>query len=377
MHHLNPPEEIKLNPFVRPSAFVLAFITTLACAEAKSTSAYIQVDALLGEKLLPNEEVIVRETANIIEKMVRKEANGGKAHRDAHPKAHGCVKAEFQIDNNIPNQLAKGVFFPGKQYAAWIRFSNGNPDAGKPDIEGNERGMSIKLTGVPGDKLLESERQAGTQDFVMMSHPVFFMRDASNAVSFYEKLDSGFLGKLGLPFVLGWSGTMTLLKINDLKIANPLQTRYWSPAPIQLGSGDDRQAIKFSARACKPGTDTIPENPGPNFLREAMSNTLNREDACMEFLIQPKTSDKQSVEDARTQWLESDAPFVKVATIRIPKQKFDTQEQHAFCENLSFTPWHAIPEHRPLGSLNRLRKVVYDQISRTRHSINGVERQEP
>ncbi|MCU6434652.1 catalase family protein [Undibacterium sp. Jales W-56] len=366
-----------MNPIAHAVAMAVAFITTSVYAETKSMLPYPQPDVVLGEQLLPNEEALVRETANIIEKIVRKEANGSKAHRDAHPKAHGCVRAEFQIENDIPNRLAKGVFLPGKQYAAWIRFSNGNPDASKPDIEGNERGMSIKLLGVQGDKILENERHASTQDFIMMSHPVFFMADASNAVSFYEKLEGGPLSKLGIPLALGWNGTMVLLKINDLKIANPLQTRYWSPAPIQLGQGDGRQAIKFSARACKSGGDIIPDKPSPNFLREAMINSLNKEDACMEFLIQPKISDKQKVEDARSEWLESDAPFVKVATIRIPKQKFDTPEQNAFCENLSFTPWHAIPEHKPLGSLNRLRKVVYDQISVTRHNMNGIERQEP
>jgi hypothetical protein len=37
--------------------------------------------------------------------------------------------------------------------------------------------------------------------------------------------------------------------------------------------------------------------------------------------------------------------------------------------HLSFTPWHALPEHKPLGSINRLRKVVYERISNTRHQL--------
>lgn len=368
---------MNLSPITPFLAVALVGFTSLAQAQITSPLPYPLPDSKLGEQLLPNEEAIVRETANIIERIVRSEAGSGKAHRDAHPKAHGCVQAEFHVDKDIPAQLAKGVFVPGKQYSAWIRFSNGNPDYSKPDMEGNERGMSIKLLGVPGEKLLETQRTASTQDFVMMSHPVFFMDNASNAVSFYQKLEGGLLGKLTIPFALGWDGTMVLLKINDLRIANPLQTRYWSPVPIQLGTGEDRQAVKFSARACTPGVDTIPDKPGPNFLREAMRNTLAKGDACMEFLLQPKTLVTQSVEDARTQWLESEAPFIKVATVRIRKQNFDTPEQNTLCENLSFTPWHALPDHKPLGSLNRLRKVVYDQISLTRHSINGVGQQEP
>ena len=78
-----------------------------------------------------------------------------------------------------------------------------------------------------------------------------------------------------------------------------------------------------------------------------------------------------------TEWLEEEAPFYKVATITIPEQTFDTLEQNEFCENLSFTPWHALPEHRPLGSVNRLRKVIYAHISRTRREANSVSTQEP
>ncbi|MDQ9758332.1 hypothetical protein RFZ45_05205, partial [Acinetobacter baumannii] len=63
--------------------------------------------------------------------------------------------------------------------------------------------------------------------------------------------------------------------------------------------------------------------------------------------------------------------------IHIPKQSFDTPEQNQFCENLSFTPWHALPEHKPLGAINRMRKIIYENISRVRHDINSAPRQEP
>jgi len=97
----------------------------------------------------------------------------------------------------------------------------------------------------------------------------------------------------------------------------------------------------------------------------------------MEFLVQPRTSNDMSVEDSMTEWKESKAPFYKVATIRIPKQEFDTPEQNKFCENLSFSPWHALAEHKPLGATNRMRKVIYNHISRLRHEMNSAARQEP
>jgi hypothetical protein len=363
--------------FVAMAAAAVSSASTHTAA-AETPLPYPEPDAFLGERLYPNEEALARRLAAVIDETVRRQYRTGTARRDAHPKAHGCVRAEFHVDEKLDPRFAKGVFIPGKTYQAWVRFSNGNPDANKPDADGMERGMSIKLLGVTGAKLLESERQDTTQDFVMMSHPVFFLKDAADAVPFFEELGSeSTLDKLKVPFTLGFGQLYTLLKINSLKISNPLQTRYWTPVPYQLGLGPDRLAIKYSAQSCSTTVNPMPNNPGQNFLREAMRNTLTAGDACMNFMIQPRTSDKLDVEDARAQWREEDAPFYQAATIRIPKQEFDSAEQLAFCENLSFTPWHALPEHKPLGSINRLRKVVYEQISNTRHALNKAKRSEP
>jgi hypothetical protein len=172
-------------------------------------------------------------------------------------------------------------------------------------------------------------------------------------------------------------GTRIALETRSTRISNPLQTRYWSMVPYRLGVGPDRQAVKYSVRPCSPTVNTLPKKPGHDFLRDALRTSLQNGDACMEFLVQPRTSKSMGVEDSRIEWKESLAPFYTIATIRIPRQDFDTPEQNEFCENLSFTPWHALPEHEPLGVTNRLRKVIYDHISRVRHEMNDVERREP
>jgi hypothetical protein len=95
-------------------------------------------------------------------------------------------------------------------------------------------------------------------------------------------------------------------------------------------------------------------------------------------MVQLRTRpDAMPIEDPTIIWDETAAPFVPVASITIPPQKFDTPEQEAFCENLSFTPWHCIDAHRPLGGLNRVRRVVYEHISRLRHELNNAPRSEP
>ena len=238
--------------------------------------------------------------------------------------------------------------------------------------------MAIKVLGITGPKLLESERDATTQDFIMINHPVFFNNDPGRYLSFFEKVDSdSILDKLAIPFALGARGSLIAFETTRSHIASPLQARYWSMVPYQLGVGPGRQAIKFSARPCRVEDLAIPDEPGPNYLRTALRTTLQQGDACMELLVQPRTSDSQSVEDSMTEWPEADAPFYKVATLTIPKQDFDTPEQNEACENLSFTPWHSLPEHRPMGVTNRLRKGIYQRISRLRHTMNAAPSQEP
>lgn len=338
---------------------------------------YPSIDSSLSESLYPNEAAIAEKIAEVIEKSIREKYYVGTALRDAHPKAHGCVRADFQVQEKLPKNLAQGIFIPGKTYQAWIRFSNGSPDASQADIKKDARGMAIKVLGIPGGKLLEDENNASTQDFIMINHPVFFINDPDRYLALMQDINSeNFFRKFHIPFVLGSKGTLIAFNLKT-KISNPLQTRYWSMVPYQLGLGSDRQAVKYSVRACSAVVDPMPDQPSHDFLREVLRNSLQKEDACMEFLVQARTSNAMSVEDSMTEWKESQAPFYQVATIHIPKQVFDTPDQNKFCEDLSFTPWHALPEHKPLGVVNRLRKIIYERISQVRHEMNTAKRQEP
>jgi len=91
------------------------------------------------------------------------------------------------------------------------------------------------------------------------------------------------------------------------------------------------------------------------------------------FLVQRRTDPaSMPIEDATVEWSEARAPLVRVATITIPVQRFDSPQQMALAERIAYTPWHTLPEHRPLGSVNRTRRTVYQAVSRLRHDLNGV-----
>ena len=72
--------------------------------------------------------------------------------RGVHPKSHGCVKATFTINSDIASEFQVGLFAePGKQFDAFIRFSNAaalvGPDIDKEGKHGS-RGMAVKVLDV-------------------------------------------------------------------------------------------------------------------------------------------------------------------------------------------------------------------------------------
>jgi hypothetical protein len=68
---------------------------------------------------------------------------------------------------------------------------------------------------------------------------------------------------------------------------------------------------------------------------------------------------------------------VTVAKLRLPAQRFDYDAQLAFADNLSYNPWHSLPEHRPLGNQNRARRTMYWELSRLRQAMNAAAHVEP
>lgn len=57
--------------------------------------------------------------------------------------------------------------------------------------------------------------------------------------------------------------------------------------------------------------------------------------------------------------------WTPLATVHIPKQQFLFADQLQFCTDLSFSPWHSLPAHKPLGSVNSARRVSASWKSHT------------
>ncbi|MFZ3154156.1 catalase [Pseudomonas sp.] len=332
------------------------------------------------QEQIPADEAAL--TQGIIEdaiRVVEQHRDNTRVLRDAHAKAHGCIKAEVTVSAAIDSSLQRGVFSaPGKTWQAWMRLSNGNAYP-QFDRARDARGMAIKLLDVPGAKLSKSPQHATEQDFVMFNHPTFFVRDVAEYKSnFAAQAD----GKKAMAFFPSWNPNTweirhLIIALKTLSPApeTPLATTYNSIAPFKLGEHNIKYRVIPQPEAC-PEYQLPEQNQDlPNFLRNALYQqlSLDRVPACFALQVQRQNAEHyMPIEDPSVEWSETISPFETIATIKVPAQDFDSREQNLFCDNLSFNPWHALPEHRPIGGINRLRKAVYEAVS-----IYRLERNQP
>lgn len=331
-----------------------------------------------SEEQIPADEAALSQI--IIEdaiRVVEQHRSDTRVLRDAHAKAHGCVKAQVTVAADLAPQFRHGVFSqPGKTWQAWLRLSNGNAYP-QFDRVRDARGMALKLLQVPGDKLLAGA--AAEQDFVMFNHPSFFVRDvAEYRQNFAAQAD----GKKVLAFFPSWDPRSweirhLLIALQTLSPApeTPLTSTYNSIAPFKLGPNSSKYRVIPSPQGCPNYAPPAQNRDLPNFLRNALYQQLSvdRVDSCLALQVQlQEPAHFMPIEDPSVEWDEALSPFITVANIRVPAQDFDSREQNLFCDNLSFNPWQALPAHRPLGGINRLRKSVYEAVSVYRHARNAA-----
>lgn len=327
----------------------------------------------LGKEYIPENEAIY--TGKIIDnlrKLLEKSYPSGEMMRAFHPKIVGLLKAEFIVEADLPEEYQVGIFQPGKTYQALIRFSNAkrHPQA---DKKKDLRGMAMKLLGVEGEKLLSAEKDAKTQDFLMITHETL----QTDTVKSFQKGIAALLGGLFtmLPYAINpWHWGIIRRSLQSLKkFSNLLEAQFWSTTAYRFGA--DNRAVKYSARPQVMGKTPFPQDPSFDFLRENMKKSLASQDILFDFLVQFQTNaDSMPIEDPTKKW---DSPLVKLATIKILKQDFDSENQLNYGQSLAFTPWHCIAEHQPIGGANRARKKAYEVLSAFRLSRSGQTPQEP
>ena len=319
----------------------------------------------------PQEQADIDALIVRMRKLMTDRDQGHTQQRDVHMKMLGLLRAEFTVPE-LPPDLQHGLFAKPGTYKAWVRYSN-SASATEADIKGDIRGMAIKLMGVPGRKVLDSHADASTHDFLVVTAPNFPARSAAEIDALVANVVQGPLW-IKLWFLLTHPRAAWILLTTMVKHANMLQNTYCSVVPYRFGG----QAVKYFAVPRVDQHEPLPAKPTHDYLRERLLRDLARGDAHFDFCVQFQRDEaSMPLDDAFRTWSLKLSPPRKLASLRILQQTFDTDAIRSFGENLSFTPWHCLPDHLPLGALNRTRRAVYDTLSTYRRERNQATLREP
>jgi len=295
----------------------------------------------------------------------KKKGNASDILRAFHAKlVLGVVNAKLHVLAELPAQFRVGYFRPGAEYQASVRLSNANGTR-RADHQRDMRGAAIRV------KVSDLEYH----DLLMTNFPVSHARDARQFVAFAKAMAGSKL--LILPRLIldvGLFDTIRMLRNVTSASAHRVDSialeTYWSRGAILWGNaGPVRYLLRPSASAPK-----APEAPSwdPDYLHREIANRLRKGDVVFDMFVQPYTDEKRTpIEDGSIEWTEAASPPVKVATLTIPAHDVDDAQGRAnerLIDQLAFNPWHTTDEFRPLGSLNRARKTVYEASSA--HRLN-------
>lgn len=315
---------------------------------------------LAVEHLRPDEDAVVAEFIDFLKRASERRHPTGVVQRFNQPRHTGCVQAELTVPEGLDDELRAGLFATPRTYPAFVRFANASSGTDRdPDI----RGMSVRVENVPGDNLTPGDT---SQHFVLNSHPVMVAPDTREFLDLLQAVEAG-----GFRRVWYFLTHVRAARIGFSARQRPtchLDIPYWSTTPYLFGEG---QAVKYLARPTSERVSPMPRPPTDGYLRENMKRHLAEADASFDVMVQFQTDPRtMPIEDASVEWDSDASPFRRVATLRIPRQDFDTTDRMAECESVSFNPWCCLPEHRPLGDMNRARRRIYSELARFRTERN-------
>jgi len=328
----------------------------------------LDIDTAIGEYAIPGESDIANRYVDIFLAHFREhyEGKGILAQRAIHAKSHGLLRGTLEVLDHGDVDLQYSIFRTPKTYEAIVRISNGDGPAGRDTDTIASIGFAIKVRGVRDEKFIP-EQTEDSQDFLFLNQPAYISRDVCGYESLMRAVDGGIFRKLTC---LGRNFRGIVYRRSASPKDSPLNTSYWGVAPFRLGN----IAVKYLVRPTNPHPKT--PNSDPNGIRQMVRRHIESRDADYEFFLQKRVIDgtelkAMPIEDYSVAWDESKSVPVHVGRLRLPRQELDDRFDQKG-EHMVFSPWNTTHDLRPLGSLNRARRVVYSLSARKRHEINGT-----
>lgn len=315
----------------------------------------------------------------------------GHAYRSVHAKSHGLLRGRLTVAPGLAPELAQGLCAQPAEYEAVVRLSS-TPGDLLDDGVSTPRGLALKLLGVPGERLPGTEADT-TQDFLMVNGPVF---SAPTAKRFLQtvKLLAATTDKApnakkvlsaalrGLESLVEKAGgeSATLKALGGHPATHILGETFFTQVPVLWGPYMAKLSLAPLSPELKALTDQPIELKGhPHALRDVVHQHFAGQGGTWALRVQLCTDlEAMPIEDASVEWPEDVSPWHTVATLTLPPQdSWPEARAEAMDDGLSFSPWHGLAAHRPIGSIMRVRKAAYQAAAAFRTGHNGVALAEP
>jgi catalase len=312
------------------------------------------------------------------------------ALRSVHAKSHGLVRGSLAVKSDLPAELAQGLFGQATVYPVVVRLSS-TPGDWLKDSVSTPRGLAIKIFNAPGERLPDA--QGHTQDFIFVNGPAFAAPDARHFLKNLKLLagttDKSPALKSALSLALrsvervveaagGQSGT--LKSLGGHPATHPLGETYFTQVPLLYGAYMAKLRLRPAAPELIGLIDqAVDIRHSPNALRDKIREFFRTQSGSWDLEVQLcRDLEHMPIEDASVVWPEALSPYQPVGRLTVPQQDSWPEASTAGVEDrLSFSPWHGIAAHRPLGSVMRVRKATYEASVRFRAEHNNVTIDEP
>lgn len=318
-------------------------------------------------------------------------ADYGHAVRSVHAKAHGLLTGTLTVFDDLPPALAQGMFATPGTLPVVMRLST-NPGDILDDKVSTPRGMALKVIGVQGERLPGSEGDT-TQDFVMQNAKAFtaatpkaflktlkLLAKTTDKVPAFKKAMSAALRGIESTVEAMGGESGTLRSLGGHPLTHILGESYYTVVPMLYGAYYAKLGVVPVSPSLTALTgQALDLDDKPDGLREAVQAFFAEQDGVWEVRVQLATDvEKMPVEDASVAWPEDESPYVAVARIEVPRQAAWAPERIAMVdEGMSFSPWHGLAAHRPLGGIMRVRKPAYEHSAGFRAQHRGCPIHEP
>lgn len=301
--------------------------------------------------------------------------------RTTHVKTQGIVKGSMTVFDDLPKHLAQGIFSKsGKEYPIGIRYAN-EPIFLDDDRAPGPRGCGMKVFNVdgPGGFLDTAGQQTHTQDFTFNNAPLLELRDLPTCLEIFTLREKYFNDKNAL------TEQVKKRDDKDLQMAPAglpnqhfLSYTMYSQSAYRYGEYVAKYAIFPTGKFQQELADKnkIDDKSDPDQHSQWLREYFQSNDAEFDFRIQLcRDLNEQPVEDCAVQWNEQKFPFETVAKVTLPKGQdvFEPKRRAFWDDHMKLNTWYGLEAHRPLGSVNRLRKDLYAASVKKREEINATD----